>query len=307
MDRGPPGGPRDVDSARDRPPAASRAWPAGRPTDSDDVPTLPTHPSASTEAPERDPVLDEIDRILLDVRSRRVGESSPVNSVESDAPKPSNPVRSEPTGNEDNGDAPSGYFEEHLADARLGVESLDKEIARLETSSRKLRHQVPAIESNLDRITGEYLFLRGRGWMETPVVRVGGSHPIWDEDVANEEQEAESTVAAAGSTGSPTGSQTGPSSASSAVYREFTVGRYNRAIDSLKVRRARLVTTTLLLSAAVGTLLVTLVLYSPIENPPLWIAALPLVWVIPIPFFLLAFRGTHRVLERNHLNLPEVE
>ena len=84
------------------------------------------------------------------------------------------------------------------------------------------------------------------------------------------------------------------------------MARYNRTIDALKGRRNKLVVLTLLLSAAIGAFLTLVVLYSPVTNPPLWVAVLPLVWIVPIPFFLLSFRGAHRVVQQNPLHLPEV-
>ncbi len=91
------------------------------------------------------------------------------------------------------------------------------------------------------------------------------------------------------------------------VYAAYTVRRYNETIDALKDRHAGLVIVSLLLSALIAILLVEIVLRSPATSPPVWIAVLPLVWVVPLPFFLLSFRGTHRVLDRNHLNLPETK
>ena len=81
--------------------------------------------------------------------------------------------------------------------------------------------------------------------------------------------------------------------------------RYNRTVNTLKDRHGTVGALTLLLSALIGLILVEIVLNSPVTYPPVWIAALPLVWIVPLPFFLLSFRGTHRVIYRNHLNLGE--
>jgi hypothetical protein len=37
-----------------------------------------------------------------------------------------------------------------------------------------------------------------------------------------------------------------------------------------------------------------------------WIAVLPAIWMIPVPFFVLSFFVTQRVLRRNHLDLPGI-
>lgn len=88
-------------------------------------------------------------------------------------------------------------------------------------------------------------------------------------------------------------------------YAQFTLERYNRTVNTLKDRHGTVGALTLLLSALIGLILVEIVLNSPVTYPPVWIAALPLVWIVPLPFFLLSFRGTHRVIYRNHLNLGE--
>jgi len=35
------------------------------------------------------------------------------------------------------------------------------------------------------------------------------------------------------------------------------------------------------------------------------LAILPVVWMIPVPFFLVSFRSTHRLLRRERLELSE--
>ncbi len=86
-------------------------------------------------------------------------------------------------------------------------------------------------------------------------------------------------------------------------YRAFTAEKYNRTIAELQGRRRKLVGWTLGCAALISAGLITLTAMYPEPVPALWIAALPAVWMIPIPFFVLSFRGTHRVLRRNHLGV----
>jgi hypothetical protein len=305
MNRDSPNASRDVVFTRDRPDAAS---PTEAKTSPDNVlasrrpPVVPAEP---TETPGGDPVLDEIDRVIEEVRTRRrVGITTEVPAPRTGS-NPTDEPESATTDFEEPGGAPSGYLEEHLIDARLSVANMDEEIARLETSSKNLRQRVTTVESDLDRITGEYRFVRNHGWMADPAARIVPPLPPWAESAPNEDPRVLSTHAVLGSSGSPTPARLDLAASSSPVYREFTVDRYNRTIDTLKGRSATLVAITLLLSAAIGAVLVAVVLFSPAVDPPIWVAALPLVWMVPVPYFLYSFRGTHRVLQRNHLNLPE--
>lgn len=86
-------------------------------------------------------------------------------------------------------------------------------------------------------------------------------------------------------------------------FVRFTAARYNLTMDRVGARRRSLASTILVLSAAVATVLVPLAASWHGPSPPIWIEALPLVWLIPVPFFLLAFRGTHRVLARHRFSV----
>jgi hypothetical protein len=250
--------------------------------------------------PPEDPlVLDEIDRIISELQNRR-GNGSPGE-------------RSRPWYVPDSGDgeefvpAPSGYFEEHLDAARRAVGTIHEKVGELESASTFLRQRVAAAESELDRISREYQFVRGRGRRNGSAASAGPVVPLWSE----EEPSATPTLGVPPTPSLSSGSFTAIRAASASppppAYERFTVDRYNRTIDSLRASRSTLVVLTLVLSAVVGVALLALVLYSPIVNPPIWVAALPLVWIVPIPYFLLSFRGTHRVLGESHLNLPEAK
>jgi hypothetical protein len=283
---------------------AGRGSRAGKGYPADDSPPPPRYEDAEGESglPAEDPlVLDEIDRIIGELQNRRAGESS------GSPPHPWAVPYSPGTdgfgagGEGELAGAPSGYFEEHLLGARRAVGHIQEKVEELQNTSANLRQRVSAAESEIDRITREYLFVRDQARSNaessdplTPSWSEGEPNegqPSWNEDTPPLASGAFTAIHAAG--GTPP------------VFEAFTVDRYNRTINSVKAGRTKLVALTLVLSAAVGVALLALVLYSPVVYPPLWVAALPLVWIVPIPYFLLSFRGTQRVLERNHLNLPE--
>ena len=276
------------------------------PRPSTDVPPDPVNPrhSDAPGLPEEDPlVLDEIDRIISELQTRRDGGNGPPGSSPWAPPYPGSSVTLGPGTRAAFEGSPSGYFEAHLGAARRAMGNIHEKVGELADTSSLLRQRVAAAEKELERISQEYEFVRDRWVGASSTGGVGSSSPLWWEG------EPEPTAATPGgaqvSSGSFTAIQAATADGPSPVYAAFTVGRYNRTIDSLKGGRARLVAWTLVLSAVVGVALVLVMLFSPIVYPPIWIAVLPLVWVVPIPYFLLAFRGTQRVVERSHLHLPE--
>jgi hypothetical protein len=88
-----------------------------------------------------------------------------------------------------------------------------------------------------------------------------------------------------------------------APYGGFTVARYNSTVAGLKARRVPLQWGTLGLGALISATLVALAVLAKEPMPVWWLAALPAVWMVPVPFFVLSFFGTHRVLRRNHLEI----
>jgi uncharacterized membrane protein HdeD (DUF308 family) len=71
----------------------------------------------------------------------------------------------------------------------------------------------------------------------------------------------------------------------------------------LKSRRRRLALWTVVVAAGISTVLVLLTLWAREPMPAWWLAVLPGIWMLPVPFFVLSFFGTQRVLRRNHLNV----
>jgi hypothetical protein len=299
MDRDPPGGTRTVRprSSRPAPEIPTRRAAPSRPVDDPPVP--------DTIEEGEDPVVRELEKILAEVRrwrGEREDESSaahPLPAKWSEAHPPRAASRELPG----RGALPTGYLEDHLTEARLSVADMDDEIAQLATSAEYLRHRVSLVGSDLDRITREYLITRDRESRpeEPPVPAVGHRErpPIGRRAVVRTDPPL--TVPPSHSTAADRVGQ------AHAVYEAFTLERYNQTVGAMTSRKGKLIVLTLLLSALIGSVLTIVVLYSPSANPPLWVAVLPLVWVVPIPFFLLSLRATHRVLDQTDLRLPGVE
>ena len=305
MERYSPGAPPGVAPAPvgSPPPPRSRPVTSSR-NDPDRSSAEPEEPEPSR--PEDDPlVLDEIDRIISELSTKRGDRAAPESPPARDGS-----IRGDGVaywGRDERGTAPSGFFEEHLEAARRAVGHVHETVGELQSTSEQLRQRLASVETELDRITREFQFVQERSNAPGPTVPEASTVPPWSEEDLIPPSPRQPVDSSDIFSGSFTAIRAAAADSPAPVYETFTVDRYNRTIDSLKDSRTKLVAWTLLLSAAVGIVLVLVVLYSPVVNPPVWIAALPLVWVVPIPYFLLSFRGTHRVLERNHLNLPEAK
>ena len=304
----PPGGLRGAADAGDRLAGVLPAEPSTSPGGVR-APGLPDGSVPHRPLSGRDPVLEEIDRIWYELHrdsSRAAGSASVI---------PFDPAKSERVGPEDDIDEPpepagarSGYFEEQLTEAGRSVGGMDDDLARLDSSLRRLRGHLATVRTDLTRIAQEWQYHQRRAWSEeAPGSPASLSSERPSVLLATATGQRSPAAGPARSVAAESSENMDGSPAPTPPYAAFTVARYNRTMTALKGRRARLAAFTLLLSAGISSALVALVLYSPATHPPIWIAALPLVWVVPIPFFLLSFRGAQRVLGHNHLNLPEAE
>ncbi|HKV90205.1 MAG TPA: hypothetical protein VJQ43_03295 [Thermoplasmata archaeon] len=188
--------------------------------------------------------------------------------------------------------APSPYLAERLASAQDVASELSGEFERMEHRSTELRQAVQTLEAELHRASEEVAFLQAdvedRAPTPLPLRR-------------NPEPER---VPPPG--GDPGGDPESPDAPDPLAFDDFTVDRYNGTVGDLVTRRRKLAVTTIGLAVliSIALLTVTLLWREPIPSP--WIlAVLPAVWLIPVPFFIASFRGTHRVLARHPLGLPE--
>ncbi len=191
----------------------------------------------------------------------------------------------------------SPYFEERLVLAHESAGWLYRELHGLPYTSLALQERAAALARELGRAREEVEYLRSR---EDEAETVSEPAAPWDESVAPPPTRVAPTPKTEPSRMGRRGAFRAP-----APVAGFTSGRYNRTIRELKSRRLRSAATVLLLATGISLALVVLTLSWRAADPPLWVELLPLLWLVSVPFFLLSFHGTQRVLRRNHLELPE--
>ncbi|HYK92860.1 MAG TPA: hypothetical protein VEY07_02305 [Thermoplasmata archaeon] len=195
----------------------------------------------------------------------------------------------------------SPYLEDRLEGARGSVRQLRDEVHEVARRAETLSGAVQSLESELGRASDELKFAREHGLLgpstapaasvEPKPVRIGRR--------AREPEGSPSRLPEGhplASSGSPRGIR----------YADFTAARYNQTMTELKQRRRVVAAIALITASVVSALLVAVAFVSHGPEPPVWLEALPGIWMIPVPFFMLGFRGTHRILRRNHFDLPEV-
>jgi len=229
----------------------------------------------------------------------RRSRSSPTASPESD-PSPEwaeSPNDRDQSGEREGGE-PSPYFEERLTIVRSVAAQLAEQARTVERSVRELRSSLETIDQELGRASSELGFVRALGWDDT------GPH-------------AGSWRAAAGLPGESTRPETdnltvtAPSPSLAPIprptgsFQDFTVERYNRTVGELHDRRRAVGWGSVVAAVAISAVLLVVTLQAHEPLPPMWLAVLPVVWMVPVPFFVAAFRGTHRVLKENRLELRE--
>ena len=195
----------------------------------------------------------------------------------------------------------SPYLEERVNLAQTAASRLSKESSALSLGVDSLRRDLHSLDSELARISEELGFLRSSDEESAP----------WDEGRElgsalpghRTEEGRESSPFPPSGTGTEPGhtGEEGPTGS----FSDFTLARYNRTVKDLHARRRWLFWGTVGLAALISGILLFLTLRANEPVPPVWLAFLPLVWMVPVPFFVAAFRGTHRVLGRNQLDLPE--
>ena len=217
------------------------------------------------------------------------------------APRFTSPPRSRSVDDQHPWGAPSPYLEERLNVARSVAAQLAAEASSDRLAVPGLKSALQTIDQELGRATEELGFARTEVWDEgypdEVAWRVPGpvsplpAHPLV---TAPSVSGPAPRVAASGRVGPPTGS-----------FEDYTVARYNRTVAELHSRRRPLAWWTVAAAAVISSALLYLTLRAHEPVPPIWLAALPLVWMIPVPFFIAGFRGTQRILDQNRLELPD--
>jgi hypothetical protein len=156
--------------------------------------------------------------------------------------------------------------------------------------SRQVDRNLEALYLELDRAAQELEFLGsegGFGFEDTTAPSAGRAE--WDESPTDRTKRPAAV--------SPTDSAHERNSA----FLKFTAQKYDRTVADLHRRRRRLLFWTVGFGIGISAALEVVNYLSHEVMPPIWLAILPAVWLLPVPFFLLAFRGTQRTLKANRL------
>jgi hypothetical protein len=196
--------------------------------------------------------------------------------------------------------APSPYLEERLQVARTLASRLTNEVRQAEQSVTGLRADLESIDRELDQAYEELTFERGHTW--GPVPEASGSNETPGSGALSSAPSPPPVTGDGPFADAPSGSDRPGLTGS---YADFTLGRYNATVSALHSRRRSLAWGTVVAASGISALLLVLTLRAAEPLPPIWLAGLPLVWMVPVPFFMAAFRGTQRILHRNRLELPE--
>jgi hypothetical protein len=186
-----------------------------------------------------------------------------------------------------------GPGDPRLLSAQRAVRYLDRELSALNPRAETLSAAIRTIQQELER--------SAEGLDPPPIAR--------SSSISTAEVEEKRPTVERATTNSNAGHSTSAESADiaepNAPYRSFTAARYNRTIGGLQARRGHIAAGTLLVSALLSAALLFLTLRAPVSSSTPWVSVLPVVWMVPVPFFVLAFRGTLRMLGRGPLLVPE--
>jgi hypothetical protein len=180
----------------------------------------------------------------------------------------------------------SPYLEERLEVARVSMANLGRELRELGDRWEGLRVAAELLEQEIGNASAEVEYL---------------AHDRADDDV---DPPAPALARGAASARPAFAAPPATPAQGPEPYAHFTVARYNRTIGDLKGRRRRLAWWTVVLAGAISAVFVTFSLLAHEPTPVIWLAVLPAIWMIPVPFFLVSFLSTQRVLRRNHLDFP---
>ncbi|MCI4317774.1 MAG: hypothetical protein L3J96_04485 [Thermoplasmata archaeon] len=188
--------------------------------------------------------------------------------------------------------AESPYLDDRLAAASEVADALSTEFEAIQQQTNRLGGSVATLREELGRASEELAFLR--------------SGPGFDTQPSQRDRAPRADAPTVRPT-KTSGRSGGPASATDSrpAYDSFTVSRYNETVGEVRRRRRWLFGSTLALATGISAVLVAVAYLAHEPMPPWWLAGLPLVWMIPVPFFLASFVGTHRMLSTHSLELPE--
>jgi hypothetical protein len=229
-------------------------------------------------------VLAEIDRVDADLKPRRpIASTRPAIPTQVPAPSPASATSDyseEPTPP----DAKySPYLEEHLGLASASLVELGAGLRAMDDRWRELRAATVRLEQQMEGAAQEVEFLRQQA----------GADPAGTFARGPLVSASETLAARAASHSLPI----------DAPYGEFTAARYGRTVGAVQRRRRSLAGWTIGLAALISGALLTFTYLAREATPPIWLAVLPLVWLIPVPFFVVSFLATQRIVAQKTLDL----
>jgi hypothetical protein len=225
--------------------------------------------------------LEELARIEAELRPR--GKAAPASAAPSGLP-PAPPDSVAPEWSEEAETFASPYLEERIVRASGSLAAVRRELHLLESRWSTLRESSEELERELGYAAEEIRFLRSRELAVSPGPATGST-----DDGPRRTR--------------PSGPD--PRAAPAVVFHDFTAERYNRSVSALASRRRALAAWTVGIAAAISGVLVSVALLARESSPPIWLAALPIVWMVPVPFFIVSFVATQRVLRHHQLVLAE--
>jgi hypothetical protein len=244
-------------------------------------PNVPDHGWSDT-----DRILAELDRVDAELKPRRPG-------VSGSAAAPATAPHTEPattTASTDYSEEPapldakySPYLEEHLGLATASLVELGAGLRAMDDRWRELREAAIRLEQQMEGAAQEVEFLRQHA----------GAVPMGTIPRGPLVSASETLAARAASHGL----------AVDAPFGEFTAERYGRTVASVRQRRRSMAGWTIGLAALISGALLTFTYLAHEAAPPIWLAVLPLVWLIPVPFFVVSFLATQRLVAQNALDL----
>jgi hypothetical protein len=241
-------------------------------------------------------VLGEIDTILQLLRVEIEEVRSPPEFPARPNPAAAPPLAAPPSvaeppvvEEETSWGAPSPFLDERLATAREVAAGISTDFDTIRRQTQGLGEAVETLRSELDRASEELAFLRGNEQAEVPVAPT--------RTLAELRVPRTAPTASARERSRPI--------AEAPAYDSFTVARYNETVQDLQGRRRRLGTTMLVLAAVISAVLMAIEFLAHEPAPVWWLAGLPIIWMVPVPFFVSSFVGTHRILSEVPLDLPE--
>jgi hypothetical protein len=222
-------------------------------------------------------VLAEIERVDAELKRRPA-------AVSADGPAGAEPGSegSEPKP----GDAEySPYLEEHLGLASVSLVELGAGLRAMSDRWQELQTAAQKLEQQMEGAAQEVEFLREQAGGPTDGSATRG--PLLSASEALAARAASREVPAA-------------------PYEAFTAEKYGRTVAAVQKRRRPLAYWTVGFAALISGALLTFTYLAREATPPLWLAVLPLVWLIPVPFFIVSFLATQRIVAQNALDLKEV-